>query len=105
MKLSNGELTIKFSDTQDLENQLQNIEIDKIDCLLTSKINPDSVNSNQSKKERVLDDHAVTELGTINLLKISEGGRDATKLAIFLASNGLNREYIKKITGITLLSD
>ncbi len=47
---------------------------------------------------------SLNEFGIINLLKISENGQDAVKLAIFLVTHGLSREEVKKITGITILS-
>ena len=104
LKLINGELSIKFYDMQDLENQLRNIDLEKINQLLGSKLGLDS-SITQPKSNKIFESEKLNELGIINLLKVSQKGNDATKLAIFLASNGLNREEIKKITGIRLLSD
>jgi hypothetical protein len=98
-----GELIIEFTDTDDLERQLKNIEPSKIESLLDKKIQSKS-NIKESGKISHIESQAVNDLGTVNLLKISEGGSDATKLAIFLASNKLNHDDIKRITGITLLS-
>jgi len=105
LKLSNGELTIKFSNIQDLENQLKNLDLQRIDYLLDSQTKFNSSDAKQTKETKSIVGDNVKELGTINLLKISERGHDATKLAIFLASNGLNHAEIKKITGITLFND
>ncbi len=98
-----GELVIEFTDTKDLERQLENIDLSKIESLLDKKIHVQS-NTYESEKIDHIESQTVNDLGTINLLKISDGGQDATKLAIFLASNKINREDIKRITGITLLS-
>ena len=98
-----GELVIEFTDTDDLERQLKNIDLSRIEFLLDKKIHPRS-DIHESGKINHVESQAVNELGAVNLLKISEGGPDATKLAIFLASNKMNREDVKRITGITLLS-
>lgn len=103
INLPYGELTIEFSDTKDFENQLERIDLKKLHALLEEKkqmcqdwedcqYNP---GTNPSK---------VDDLGTINLLKVSEAGQDALKLAVFLASNGVGHNEIKKITGVTILS-
>ena len=102
--MSIAELVIEFTDTADLEKQLKNIDLSKIELLLDKKIHTQSTMS-ESEKTRHVETQLVKELGTVNLLKISEGGQDATKLAIFLATNKMNREDIKRITGITLFSD
>lgn len=104
LKLTNGELSIKFSDMQDLENKLKNIDLERINQLLDSKTGLDS-SYMSSSSDKIFENDELKELGVINLLKVSQRGNDATKLAIFLASNGLNHEAIKKITGIKLLSD
>lgn len=98
-----GELVIEFTDTKDLERQLENIDLSKIESLLDKKNHVQS-NTYESEKIKHIESQTVNDLGTINLLKISDGDQDATKLAIFLASNKINREDIKRITGITLLS-
>lgn len=99
--LSIGELIIEFANTADLENQLKNIDISKIESLF-EKINREP----EVAKPRInpVNEKAVEELGTVNLLKISEGGQDATKLAVFLSANKMSREDVKKITGITIWS-
>ncbi|GEM_PF-1857702 len=104
INIDGGELTIEFSDTKDLEDQLAKIDLVKIDTLLDGKKrnltnieNSETLDSQDTSK-------TVKDLGTINLLKIPEGGQDAIKLAVFLAASGMNREEIKKITGITILS-
>ena len=98
-----GELMIEFTDMDDLERQLKNIDISKVESLLDKKIHLKS-NIHESEKISHIESQTVNDLGTINLLKISEGGPDATKLAIFLASNKMNHDDIKRITGVTLLS-
>jgi hypothetical protein len=105
INLSGVEITIEFVDMNDLENQLKKIDLLRIDSLLNSKkqeITSDTENSRKVTSPDV--DDIVKELGTVNLLKISERGQDAIKLAVFLAASGMNREDIKKITGITILS-
>lgn len=106
INLSGGEITIEFSDMKDFEEQLEKIDFGRIDTLLNGK-KVDAVseieklerkNDTQDASKRLID------LGNINLLKISEKGQDAIKLAVFLAASGLSREEIKKITGITILS-
>jgi len=97
-----GEITIDFADMNDLESQLEKIDISRIDSLLKEKSEKDSPIAKNDLLDRETD--IVRELGSINLLKISERGKDAIKLAIFLASSGLGQEEIKKITGITILS-
>jgi hypothetical protein len=104
INMSVGELLLEFTDTNDLEKQLKNIDLSKIELLLDKKIYT-PLNRVESEKIRHIENQTVNNLGTVNLLKISEGGPDATKLAIFLASNKMNREDVKRITGITLLSD
>ncbi|MGI0047201.1 MAG: hypothetical protein ACREBB_08445 [Nitrosotalea sp.] len=103
INLSGGELTIEFTNTKDLEDQLEKIDFLRIDSLLNTK---NQKNAPVVENEKMVDKdvNAVKELGSINILKISERGQDAVKLAIFLATNGMNREEIKKITGITILS-
>jgi hypothetical protein len=101
INLSSGELVIEFTDNADLERQLKNIDISKIELLLDRKIH---TQKSESEKTNETESQTVNDLGIINLLKISERGQDATKLAIFLASNKMNRENIKRITGITVLS-
>ena len=103
INMATGELMIEFTDTADLERQLKNIDLSKVESLLDKKIHPKS-NIQESEKISHIESQTVNDLGTINLLKISEGGPDATKLAIFLASNKMNHDDIKRITGITLLS-
>jgi hypothetical protein len=105
INLSDGEVTIEFADMNDLEDQLKKIDLLKIDSLLNSKKQEVTSNTENPRKAIPPDmDDIVKELGTINLLKISERGQDAIKMAIFLAASGMNREDIKKITGITILS-
>ena len=103
INMAMGELMIEFTDTDDLERQLKNIDLSKIDSLLDKKIHSKS-NIHESEKISHIESQTVNDLGTVNLLKISEGGPDATKLAIFLASNKMNHDDIKRITGVTLLS-
>ena len=97
-----GELMIEFTDTADLENQLKNIDFSAIESLLERKFNghADTKESKKSTSEARI----VEELGTIDLLKVSEGGHDATKLAIFLSANKISSEDVKRITGIKILS-
>lgn len=105
INLSHGEITIEFTDMKDLEDQLKKMDLPRIDSLLNAKkqeITSDTENSRKVTASNV--DDTVKELGTINILKISERGQDAIKMAIFLAASGMNREDIKKITGITILS-
>jgi hypothetical protein len=97
-----GELMIEFTDTADLENQLKNIDFSEIESLLERKFN--GHRDTKEPRKTTSDTRIVEELGTINLLKVSEGGHDATKLAIFLSANKMNSEDVKKITGITILS-
>lgn len=97
-----GEITIDFTDTKDLENQLEKIDILKIDSLLKGKNKEDTHVVKNELSEREID--IVNGLGSVNLLRISERGKDAIKLAVFLASCGMHQEEIKKITGITILS-
>ena len=97
-----GELTTEFTDTADLERQLKRIDLSKIESLLDKKIYTQQ-NEIEPEKIHQSENLILNELGTINLLKISERGQDAIKLAIFLASNKMNHEDIKKITGVTLL--
>ena len=98
-----GELVIEFTDAQDLDRQLENMDLPKIESLLYKKIHAQS-NTYKSDKINHIESQIVNDLGTVNLLKISEGGQDATRLAIFLASNKMDHEDIKRITGISLLS-
>lgn len=105
INLSVGEITIEFTDMNDLEEQLKKIDFPKIDLLLNAKKKEDTVHVENSRNITIPDvDNIIKELGTVNLLNISEHGQDAIKLAIFLAASGMNREEIKKITGITILS-
>jgi hypothetical protein len=94
---------IEFTDTADLENQLKNIDLSEIEFLLERKSNG-HVDREEPRKVASNDTRIVEELGTINLLKVSEGGQDATKLAIFLSANKMSSEDVKRITGITILS-
>jgi len=103
INMSIGELMIEFTDTADLENQLKNIDLSEIESLLERKSNGHA-DIEESRKVASNDTRIVEELGTINLLKISEGGQDATKLAIFLSANKMSSEDVKRITGITILS-
>ncbi len=103
INMSIGELMIEFTDTSDLENQLKNIDLSEIESLLSRKIHchPHTKESIHATPREI---QIVEELGTVNLLKVSEGGQDATKLAIFLSANKMNSEDVKKITGITIRS-
>lgn len=103
IKLSIGEMIIEFTNITDLENQLKNIDLSSIESLLERNIASD-LRPKESIKNTTKDDKIIEELGTVNLLKISEGGQDATKLAIFLSANKVSQEDVKKITGITILS-
>ncbi len=94
---------IEFTDTADLENQLKNIDLPEIESLLARKIDCHS-HKKESRSITPSEAQIVEEIGTVNLLKVSEGGQDATKLAIFLSANKMNSEDVKKITGITILS-
>ena len=102
INMSIGELMLEFTDTADLENQLKNIDLSEIESLLERK----SMGHLGAKESKSISSETkiVEELGTVNLLKISEGGQDATKLAIFLSANKMSREDVKRITGITILS-
>ncbi|MDE1811873.1 MAG: hypothetical protein KGH86_05205 [Thaumarchaeota archaeon] len=102
INMSVGEIMIEFTDTEDLENQLKNIDLSKIESMLTRKI--DGHIHTKESRPATSETQIAEDLGTINLLKISEGGQDATKLAIFLSANKMNSEDVKKITGITILS-
>ncbi len=99
--MSIGELMIDFTDMADLENQLKNIDFSEIESLLERK---SSHTDTKEPRKTASEAKIVEELGTINLLKVSEGGHDATKLAIFLSANKMSSEDIKRITGITILS-
>lgn len=103
IKLTIGELLIEFTDIVDLEKQLKNIDFSAIESMIDKKTH-NGQNNHESTKTCHTENQSVGDLGTINLLKISEGGQDATKLAIFLASNKINYEDIKRITGITIFS-
>lgn len=103
INMSIGELLIEFTDTVDLENQLKNIDLPKIESLLERKANCVE-DTKEPRQTTASETKIVEELGTINLLKVSEGGQDATKLAIFLSANKMSNEDVKKITGITILS-
>ncbi|MGI0102078.1 MAG: hypothetical protein ACREA7_05720 [Nitrosotalea sp.] len=104
INLTYGEVTIEFTDMNDLDDQLKKIDLHRIDALLNAK-RLETTDIENSRKVAPPDTGNITkEFGTINLLKISEHGQDAIKLSIFLAASGMNREDIKKITGITILS-
>lgn len=103
INMSIGELMIEFTDTADLENQLKNIDLSEIELLFEKKSNCQA-DIKESRKTTASESRIVEELGTINLLKVSEGGQDATKLAIFLSANKMSSEDVKRITGITILS-
>lgn len=103
INMSIGELMIEFTDTADLENQLKNIDLSEIELLFEKKSNC-KADIKESRKTIASESRIVEELGTINLLKVSEGGQDATKLAIFLSANKMSSEDVKRITGITILS-
>lgn len=101
INLSIGEIIIEFTDTADLERQLKDLDFSQIESMLERKANGlAGIPRNASPA----DSKVVEELGTVNLLKVSEGGQDATKLAVFLSANKMNRDDVKKITGITILS-
>lgn len=100
--IQGGEITIDFTDTKDLENQMAKIDVLKIDSLIKEINKNDTPVAKNELSDRERD--IVNELGTVNLLRISERGKDAVKLAIFLASCGMSQEEIKKVTGITILS-
>lgn len=104
INLSGGEITIDFTDMKDFENQLEKIDLARIDNLLKTKCDTMQRVENSEKKDIQTDSKSIVDLGIINLLKISEKGQDAVKLAVFLAASGLSRDEIKKITGITILS-
>ena len=90
---------------KDFEDQLKKIDLHRINSLLNAKKQEITPDAKPPRKETESDcDDMVNELGTINLLKISEHGNDAIKLSIFLAAGGMNQDDIKKITGITILS-
>jgi len=101
--MSIGELMIEFTDTADLENQLKNIDLSEIESVLERKCRS-QLDTKESRKATASESKIVEELGTVNLLKVSEGGQDATKLAIFLSANKMSHEDVKRITGITILS-
>lgn len=101
INLSIGEIIIEFTDTADLERQLKDMDFSQIESMLERKTNG---LSDMPKKAAAADSKVVEELGTVNLLKVSEGGQDATKLAVFLSANKMNRDDVRKITGITMLS-
>ncbi len=103
INMSVGEIMIEFTNTEDLENQLKNIDLSKIESMLTRKIDG-HMHTKESRQTTPNEAQIVEDLGTVNLLKVSEGGHDATKLAIFLSANKMNSEDVKKITGITILS-
>ena len=103
IKMTIGELLIEFTDIADLEKQLKNIDLSTIESMIDKKTHNQQKNDEPTKTYQA-ESRSLDDLGTMNLLKISEGGQDATKLAIFLASNKISYEDIKRITGITLLS-
>ncbi|HJT10558.1 MAG TPA: hypothetical protein VJ771_07235 [Candidatus Nitrosotalea sp.] len=105
INLSGSEITIEFTDMKDFESQLEKIDLARIDNLLKAK-KCDTIQhvENSEKKDTHADSKSIADLGIINILKISEKGQDAVKLAVFLSASGLGREEIKKITGITILS-
>ena len=103
INMSIGELMIEFTDIADLENQLKNIDFSEIESLLERKSNGHTY-TKEFRKTTNDDAGIVKKLGTINLLKVSEGGHDATKLATFLSANRMSSEDVKRITSITILS-
>ena len=104
ISLAGSEITLEFSDTEDLKEQLEKIDFKRIEELLGGKRQsvPGTVKPDEACHERTPEN--VKELGTVDLLRISGGGQDAVKLAVFLAASGLGRDEIRKITGITILS-
>lgn len=103
ISLSGAEITLDFKDTKDLEEQLGRIDLARIDLLLGGMMQhlPSGTGSSPPS---ISDLPQAKEVGTVNLLKVPEGGQDAVKLAVFLASGGMDRDEIKKITNVTLLS-
>ncbi|HJU14528.1 MAG TPA: hypothetical protein VJ792_08760 [Candidatus Nitrosotalea sp.] len=104
INVAGGELTLEFADTKDLEEQLKKIDLLKIEMMLGDKKEGVSFENRAKTAPLAEIPRGAEDLGTVNLLKISEGGQDAMKLAVFLAANGLARDEIKKITKITILS-
>lgn len=104
INVAGGEITLQFADTQDLEEQLKRLDLWKIEMMLGDKKQSAPI-ENKPKTDALSEiPKGAEDLGTVNLLKVSEGGNDAMKLAVFLAANGLGRDEIRKITKITLLS-
>lgn len=104
INVAGGEITLQFADTRDLEEQLKKLDLWKIEMLLGER-KQSSPGEDRPKADALSELPRSTEdLGTVNLLKVSEGGSDAMKLAVFLAANGLGRDEIRKITKVTLLS-
>lgn len=104
INVSQGEITLDFVDTDDLEQQLEKIDLGKIDALIETKTkkSSDLKTSNETWEDNAPQN--VEDVGMVNLLKVSEGKSDAVKLAVFLAAAGMSRDEVKKITGITILS-
>ena len=103
INLSGSEITLDFADTKDLEEQMARIDLARIDLLL-GKMKQHLPREAGSSGTAVADMPVAMEVGTVNLLKVPDGGEDAVKLAVFLASEGLTKDEIKRITRITLLS-
>jgi hypothetical protein len=104
INMSVGELMIEFTDIEDLKSQLKNIDLSRIESMFTRKIDSHIHTKEFSRQTTPSETQIVEDLGTVSLLKISEGGQDATKLAIFPSANKMNSEDVRKITGITILS-
>ncbi|MDE1863490.1 MAG: hypothetical protein KGI33_11350 [Thaumarchaeota archaeon] len=105
IKLSSAEITLEFRDTEDLREQLEKIDFARIDSILSAKrVSPLQTHERPVGEGLNSIPEATKDLGTINLLRISDGGQDAVKLAVYLAANKLPREEIRKATGVTILS-
>ncbi len=103
MNLSGAEISLDFKDTKDLEDQLSRIDLGRIDMLLGT-VRQHLTSEPSPRGPAIADLPEAREVGTVNLLKVPDGGQDAVKLAVFLASEGLTKDEIKKITRVSLLS-
>ena len=95
-----GEIIIDFKDTNDLESQLDKIDLNELQKIITKKI-PSTIVSASDLIEEFKDLYRLNSSNNVVLSKIPKKKGDAIKLAVFLSENGLSTNELKIATGIS----
>lgn len=100
IKTKVGEVSVDFIDNKDLEKQLDKIDFNGLEDLVSKRI-PNYLVVSSGVIEEYKDLYRLDSSGNIILTKIPKKMADAVKLAVFFSEKGLSTSEMKIATGIS----